>query len=234
MKTNSSKLIHLGINFLTLPRPVLSQQSMLAFQQAILNNGLEFSRIEYQDDRITIIREAPSPLKISVIASNQPIGQIIVIAPKPKTPLSLFIKEACAGISAFEDVWGSPNRQVLGGDSTFRELNETTSQHAFQELWENRLGQQAKTLAVFGRPVRGGGLRFVLDPHPDDLETSQMEVKVESYLGDSTKIYVEIQSRWHYANPQITFDVEEKLTEVETFLADKVHRFIEGDIDNGK
>ncbi len=205
---------------------------MLAFQQAILNHGLEFSRLEKKADRMTLIRERPSPLKISVIATNQPIGQIIVIAPEPKTPLSLFAKETQAGISAFEDVWGSPNRQVLGGDSTFRELNETTSQHAFQELWENRLGQQAKSLAVFGRPVRGGGLRFVLDPQPDGSETSQMEVKIESYLGDSTKIYVEIQSRWHYAKPQSTFDVEEKLKEIETFLVEKVHRFITGDIDN--
>lgn len=234
MKTHSKKFIHLGINFIISPQPVLSKRRMLAFQQAILNNGLEYSGLKQKGDRIILIRETPSPLNISVISSNQAIGQIIVTAPKPKSPLSLFIKEARAGISAFKDVWGTSNLQVIGGDATFRELNETASQHAFQELWESRLGQQAKSLAVFGRPLRGGGLRFVLDPQPNDIEASQVEVRIESFLGDSTKIYVEVQSRWRYPQTRSSFDVEEKLNEVNTFLEEKVHRFITGENNNNE
>ena len=191
MKIDHQKFIHLGINFLTSPRPILSQQKMLEFQQAIINNGLEFSRVEQNPGVLNIIRDSISPLTIRVVSPNQPLGQIIVISQFPKKPLNLFIDEACAAINAFNDVWGSDKRQILGGDTTLRELIETSSQHAFQELWEKRLEQSSKVLATFERPVRGGGLRFVLDPKPDDLQSSQMEVKIESYLKDSTKIFVE-------------------------------------------
>ena len=229
MKIDHQKFIHLGINFLTAPRPILTQQKMLEFQQAIINNGLEFSRVEQNPEVINIIRDSISPLTIRVISTNQPLGQIIVIAEFPKSPLNLFVEEACSAIDAFNDVWGSDKRQVLGGDTTLRELIETTSQHAFQELLEERLEQNAKALAIFERPIRGGGLRFVLDPKPDDLHSSQLEVKIESYLQDSTKIYVEVQSRWQSFEPQSDFDVKNRLDEVQTFLGEKVHKFLSGD-----
>jgi hypothetical protein len=95
-------------------------------------------------------------------------------------------------------------------------------------LWEERLEQSAKALAIFDRPVRGGGLRFVLDPKPEDLHSSQLEVKIESYLKDSTKIYVEVQSRWQSSKPQSEFDVKNRLDEVQNFLGDKVHNFLSG------
>jgi hypothetical protein len=229
MKIDHQKFIHLGIDFVTSPRPILTQQTMLEFQQAILNNGLEFSHVEQNPEFLNIIRDKISPLTIRVISPNQPLGQIIVISQFPKQPLNLFVKEACAVIDAFNDVWGSDKRQVLGGDTTLRELIETTSPHAFQELWEERLEQSAKALAVFDRPVRGGGLRFVLDPKPGDLQSSQMEVKIESYLKDSTKIYVEVQSKWQLSKPQSEFDVEDRLIEVQKFLGEKVHSFLSGD-----
>lgn len=229
MKIDHQKFIHLGINFVTSPRPILTQQKMLEFQQAIINNGLEFSRFEQNPEVVNIIRDSISPLTIRVISPNQPYGQIIVISQFPRIPLNLFVDEACAAIDAFNDVWGSEKRQVLGGDTTLRELIETTSQHAFQELWEKRLEQSAKTLAIFERPVRGGGLRFVLDPIPDDFQSSQLEVKIESYLKDTTKIYVEVQSRWQSSRPQLDFDVKNRLYEVQTFLGEKVHNFLSGD-----
>lgn len=229
MKIDHQKFIHLGINFVISPRPILSQQSMLAFQQAIFNNGLEFSRFEQNPEEVTIVRDKISPLSIRVISPNQPLGQIIVISQFPKQPINTFIDEACAAINAFNEVWGKGKRQVLGGDTTLRELIETTSQHAFQELWEERLEQNAKALAVFNRPVRGGGLRFVLDPKPEDLQSSQMEVRIESYLKDSTKIYVEVQSRWQSSNPQSEFNVTKRLNEVQMFLGKKVHNFLSGD-----
>lgn len=232
MKIDHQKFIHLGINFVTSPRPILTQQKMLEFQQAIINNGLEFSRVEQNPEVINIFRDTISPLTIRVLSPNQPIGQIIVISQFPKHPLNLFIDEACAAIDAFNDVWGSDKRQVLGGDATLQELIETTSKHAFQELWEERLEQSAKALAIFERPVRGGGLRFVLDPKPEDLQSSQLEVKIESNLKDSTKIYVEVQSRWQLSKPQLEFDVKNRLDEVQTFLGDKVHNFLSGGNDD--
>ncbi len=229
MKIDHQKFIHLGINFVTSPRPILTQQKILEFQQAIINNGLEYSRVERNEEALDIVRDKVSPLTIRVISPNQPLGQIIVISQFPKIPLNLFIDEACAAIDAFNDVWGLDKRQILAGDTTLRELIETTSPHAFQELWEERLEQSSKALAVFDRPVRGGGLRFVLDPKPGDLLSSQLEVKIESYLKDATKIYVEIQSKWQSSKTQTEFDVKNRLDEVQTFLGEKVHNFLLGD-----
>jgi hypothetical protein len=229
MKIDHQKFIHLGINFVTSPRPILTQQKILEFQQAIINNGLEYSRVEQNEEALNIVREKVSPLTIRVISPNQPLGQIIVISQFPKQPLNLFIDEACAAIDAFNDVWGLDKRQVLAGDTTLRELIETTSPHAFQELWEERLEQSSKALALFERPVRGGGLRFVLDPKPGDLQSSQMEVKIESYLKDTTKIFVEIHSKWQSSKPQTEFDVKNRLDEVQAFLGEKVHNFLLGD-----
>jgi len=229
MKEHSRKLIHIGINHLLSPRPSISQERIIAFQQAIINNGLEFSQLNRQDDRIILIRENPSPLHITIISSNQPVGQLIVVAPHPKTPLDLFVKEAEAVCVAFDNVWSSHNRQIIGGDTTIRELHETTSQHAFQELWEKRLGQQPNSLAVFERPIRGGGLRFVLDPVQSDADPSQIEVKVESYLNDTNKIFVEIQTRWQNSQPSSSFDINGRIQEANSFLTNKVHKFILGE-----
>jgi hypothetical protein len=66
------------------------------------------------------------------------------VAPNPKGTLELFIQEAEAAIDAYKEVWEASNRQIVKADATIRQLCETTSPHAFQELWESRLGQSPK------------------------------------------------------------------------------------------
>jgi len=159
----------------------------------------------------------------------QPLGQIMVIAPQPKGGLELFIKEAEAAIQAFEDVWPAEKRQIIKADATIRDLYETSSQHAFQELWENRLGQTSKALEAFGRPIRGGGLRFVLDPIPGELPV-QIEVKVESFLMDTTKIFVETQYNWPVSTgPGTPFDVRERLSQMNSYIENQINAFLTGE-----
>jgi hypothetical protein len=143
--------------------------------------------------------------------------------------MDLFIKEAEAAIEAYESVWPSPNRQIVHADATIRQLYETTSQHAFQELWENRLGQSAQTLSVFGRPIRGGGLRFVMDPVAEDLPV-QIEVKIESFLRDTTKIFVETQFTWPIPSaPQSPFNLRERIEKMDSYIETHVQSFISGE-----
>lgn len=179
MKTQSRKIIHAGINFLTIPVPVISSQTLLAFQQAVLTNGLEFTRVEAPKNMISLLRDAPYPLQIAVSALEPQMGQFLVVTPQPRG-IELFIQEAEAATQAFESVWPAANRQIIHTDATIRELYETTSPHAFQELWENRLGQPPQSLAAFGRPIRGGGLRFVMDPIQEPLPV-QIEVKISPF-----------------------------------------------------
>lgn len=191
MKPESRHPIHMGINFVMFPPPVINLQSYLQFQESLVSCSVEFTnavrRELQQEHRIEAIRDIPTPLQVVVVASTlQPIGQLIVMAaPEPSRPLEYFIQEAEQVVEAFEATWPIPNRQVIKRDVTLRDLYETTSEHAFQELWEEQLGQTSDSLAVLDRQVLGGGLRFVMPPQPG--KPAQVEVKIESYLKDTGK-----------------------------------------------
>jgi hypothetical protein len=107
-------------------------------------------------------------------------------------------------------------------------LYETSAEHAFQELWEMRLRQPPDSLAVLGRPVLGGGLRFVMPPQPDDPEPVQIEVKIESFLRDTKKIFVETQFAWPSPmSPGAPFPVN-RLEQVNKYIEESVISFITG------
>ena len=211
---------------MVVPPPVISATTRLAFQKAIMDNGLEFSKLENQKNNITLIRDNPAPLQITVGSQEMQIGQFLVIA--PSGPLQQFIDESEAAIKALEAVWPVPSRQIIKVDATIRQLYETTSPHAFQELWETRLGQSSQSLAAFGRPVRGGGLRFVMDPIKEELPV-QIEVKIESFLNDTTKIFVEIQFNWPLpAPPGTPFDARSRLNRLNEYVEKEVSAFLTG------
>lgn len=220
----------LGINFITIPAPLVTHQSYLAFQQAIHANGLDYVRAENPENRILVKRDTPSPLHITVNLLDQQVGQFLVVAPNPKTSLNLFIQELEASLKAFKSVWPSDNRQIIKSDATIRALYETTSEHAFQELWEKRLNQPTQALALFERPIRGGGLRFVLEPSPNEDEPVQIEVKIESYLKDTTKIFVETQFIWIKPTaPGTPINPEKRLLLLNDYIENQVHKFLKGE-----
>ncbi len=232
MKTQSRVIIHAGVNFLSIPIPPIGPQTLLAFQQAVLAQGLEFSRVEAPKNTISLLRDTPYPLQITVSAIEPQVGQLLVVAPQPKGSLvlDLFIKEAEAAVQAYETVWPAQNRQIVRADAAIRELYETTSEHAFQELWEKRLGQPPQALSAFGRPIRGGGLRFVMDPVPNDAPPVQIEVKIESFLQDTTKIFVETQFTWPIPSaPQSPFNVRERIQSMNSYIEEHILSFISGE-----
>lgn len=232
MKPHSGRLIHVGINFLTIPTSSISNQTSIQFQQAIIAQGLEFQRLERAESQLVVLRETPSPLQIRVgppDPGNPQFGQVLIIAENPNTPFDLFLKETEAALEAFNDVWGAPNRQIIHCDGNIRMLYETTSQHAFQELWEKRLGQPAQALGAFGRPIRGGGLRFVMDPLPDEADPTQIEVKIESFLMDTSKIFVETVFTWRaLSTPGVPFNARGRLEQMNHYVDKEVSSFISG------
>ena len=192
-------------------------------------HGLEYNRVEVPKNTISLLRDIPYPLQITVSTNESQVGQLLILTPQPKGSLDLFIKEAEAAVQAYESVWTVQNRQIVHVDATIRQLYETTSQHAFQELWESRLGQTSQALSVFGRPVRGGGLRFVMDPVAEDLP-AQIEVKIESFLLDTTKIFVETQFTWPVpSTPQSPFNVRERIEKMNSYIEANVQPFISGE-----
>lgn len=234
MKTQSRVIVHAGINFISVPVPLVVPQTLLAFQQAVLTHGLEYNRVDAPKNSISLFRDVPYPLQITVASNESQVGQLLIVTPQPKGSLDLFIKEAEAAVQAYESVWTVANRQIVHVDATIRQLYETTSQHAFQELWESRLGQSSQALSIFGRPIRGGGLRFVMDPIPEDLP-AQIEVKIESFLRDTTKIFVETQFTWpSVATSQSTFNVRERIEKMNSYIEANVQPFISGEKNGAK
>lgn len=197
MKVESARLIHAGLNFvLGGGQPLQPVNHMRRFQDALREVGLDYQSVDAPDEqRLIVMRRQPSPLQIEVATIGPNIGQLLIVAANPVTTFDLFAQEADAAISAFRLVWNSQDRVLVQVAAVIRELYETTSEHAFQELWEQRLGQPGQALAAFERPIRGGGLRFVLDPQPPD-ESATVEVRIESYLADTRKIFVETQFVW--------------------------------------
>lgn len=99
----------------------------------------------------------------------------------------------------------------------------------FQELAGTWLVKPAQALAVLAKRIRGGGLRFVLNPIEEELPV-QIEIKVESFLRDTTKIFVETQFSWPMPTPQgSSFDVSCRIERLNRFIEDHVLPFITGE-----
>lgn len=240
MKKYSEQLFHLGISFLSLPGIVINNQTSLKFQQELNAHGLDFTKVDKDLDHqgatnaLSVVREAPSPLHILVSMQQAPAAQLLVVAPNPKTTKDLYIDEVEAAIQAYEATWPAQTRLFVHSDGAIRELLEASGDvdHAFQELWERRLKQPNESLKIFGKPIRGGGLRFVLDPVPTDTDPVQIEIKIESYLQDTKKIFVETLFNWLAQTN--TVDPRERINSMDTYLKDRVHKFILGEIEDAK
>jgi hypothetical protein len=231
MILESRQIIHMGINYHILPIPPIDQPNNIRFQQHLLRSGIVATSSTVQGNRISISRK-PQPLEIALIGqgTQPPVGQILILAPNPNRPLSLFISEVEAILKAFNEAWPAPNRQILLCDVALRWLYQSTSDHAFQEIWEKRLHQSRELLHKLGRPVHGGGLRFVMPPQQDDPESAQIELKIESFLQDTKKIFIEIQSIWRQPKPLGSdFTPADRLNRANEYVEKQVHAFMEGE-----
>lgn len=228
MLPNSKSTLHLGLNFVIAPMPELTGDKRRDFEGTLAEAGLEFeNRTSQPGEKIQFGRQAP-PLNVQVgrVQPNAPVGQLLIVAPHPARPIELFEEEATLICDAFSQVWDAPF-QILSRDCTIRHLYDADAEHAFQYLWEQRLGQPADALSVLGRNVLGGGLRFVMPPTDEDQ--INVEIKVESYLKNTKKIYVDVAFSWVKQLPQgNAFDPQEMLDMVESFATDQVVNLITG------
>jgi hypothetical protein len=232
MKPESRRIIHMGINYVIVPVPEINKEAGLKFQQSLISEGIEFTDFTLEEKQIFIQRKPPFPLQARVsrqISPPQPFGQVLVIAPNPNRSLETFAWEAQAVLSAFGQTWPSTHRQILSCDVALRCLYQSTSAHAFKELWEERLHQPKELLDKLDRKVLGGGLRFVMPTQESDPEPTQVEVKIESFLKDTGQIFVETQFFWPEPKPPGSpFQPDERLKQVNEYILNQVHAFLEG------
>jgi hypothetical protein len=228
MKPDSRQIVHLGIHWIFASPPVINSQTFLMFQQALISHSIEITNTSCKDNQITIVRDQPIQLRIMVIQPpKQPTGELLIFSQSTSLHFESFVQDTEFVVTSFDECWQLNRRQILSQDVTIRELHETEAQHAFQEIWETRLKQPGDSLAPLGGKVLGGGLRFVIPPQ--DNMPAQKEIKIESFLQNAHKIFIETQFIWHQPTaPGTPFTPREKLTEVDNYARNEVYRFISG------
>jgi hypothetical protein len=226
MIESSRKALHFGINFLLAPQVALDPRRFLRFQEALINQQIQFQQSIRNDDSFKFIAPNSEPLEFQVMTAGPQVTQLLIVAPLPNRPLDVFSEQADLIFKAFQSVWNEP-RQVIAKDVCIRHLYQSEGAHAFEFLWTQRLKQSTSDLGELGGPVLGGGLRFVMPPTPE--RQTQIEVKIESFLSDSRMLFVETQWAWLNQPPVAVGQGQqpsELLDEVESFAEGQVVRFI--------
>ncbi len=207
MRPDTKQAIHYGVDFIFAPPPNLNTGVALAFQQRLAEPeiGVTFDQMQVQKAPTgqpmgyVFVRQSPA-LQVTIAQPGPPVGQLLIVASNPSKLEQDFITDAEAVVRAFRETWPGP-LQVLRRDCTIRNLYAVNAPHAFQYLWAQRLHQSEDAIQEFGRPILGGGLRFVMPPRPDVPNDPTLEVKIESLLRDPRQLFVETQAVWEAPLP---------------------------------
>ncbi len=229
MILDTRQTIYKGVAFVFTSFVGIEKRANLKFQNALLERGLDFTATQDSENRLIVIRDKPTVLEIRIELPGPGLGQLAIIGAHGTHHGDLFEREAEAVVQAFNDTWYEASRQILNAEVTLRDLFESSYEHAFQELWMHRLHQPEEALSALGRPVLGGGIRFVMPPLDNEQPPCNIDVKIESYLRDTKKIFVEAQFGWPAPTESGTpMDAPEKLTIADKYVDENVIPFILG------
>lgn len=228
MKLESRHRIHVGINFVFTPAVILDKPNTLRFQEYLDDAGIELTAAQYTDQSFMALRQPKIPIQITVANVAPQAAQLLIVAPEPGRPVDSFASEVEDVIKVFQTVWPAKQRQLLGCDTTIRDLYDTSSEHAFKELWEGRLHQVPDSLKTLGPGLVGGGLRFVLAAIAAEAMSPVTEIKIESFLQDSSKLFLEATYQWPSANvPGAPFEATRRIEALDTYINQQVVGFIQ-------
>lgn len=221
-------LIHVGINFILIPQPPLSKRISLAFQGSLIDQGVDIAGTQYTSDGIIIACYEPVALEARISSTAPNVGQLLILGGQNPGSVDLFSQRVEAILQAYYETFPTDTRRLIASDVTLRFLYETGADHAFRQLWENRLHQSVNSLATLGGPVLGGGLRFVVPLVDKSDEPCIVEVKIESLLSDADKLYVEAIFKWELNSvPNATLDATRRLRLVDEYVDQKVGAFMD-------
>ena len=225
LDAKTRQTIFAGVNYVFAPAPVLDNEMFLQFQSALSRHGLAFEQASRAETEWSLARAKP-PVRIQARLPGPPIGQVMVTSEWMEQSLEAFTDEASIVYDAVFEVWPSA-KQVLSRDATIRQLYDAGGLPAFKYIWERRLGQQEEQLKFLGRAVSGGGFRLVMPPEPTASDPVQGEIKIESFLRDPRKLFVEVTLAWPKPVPPTErFDPKQVLGEVESFANGDVREFL--------
>lgn len=215
------------MNFIVAPPVAVGTSQQLAFQQLLADpvRGIIFDATQRQGDAVFFARQSPR-LEVRIGPTGPQVSQLLITAPNPERLVEDFEAECDDVIEAYRETWGAP-AQLLRRDCTVRHLYAVKEEHSFQFLWEKRLHQKADSLGLFGRPIIGGGIRLVLPPENENAPL--LEVKIESYLSDSSQLFVETSAVWERPTPGDELDARSLLEATESFMNNEVATFIKAE-----
>lgn len=200
------------------------------FEKSLLENGLEFAQTNQYERGCVLNRALPSPLQIKLESPGPQVMTVQCLAQNPQYDLGLFCRDCQAVVAGFMKTWPSEHYQALTCTAKLHHLYSSQT-HAFQYLWEKRLGQRPQDFAILGnRPVAGGGLRLLMPPHASaGEEPVSIELRIESFLRETNKLFVETVFTW--PRPRIFAKQEDfapqfLMESVEQFAANEVWNFI--------
>jgi hypothetical protein len=201
MRADTKQHFQFSVSFVFSPSPNMTTNLTLAFQQRLAapEVGIVFDQVQRMPGGPAVAQvfaRLNPALQVTVAQPGPaPVGQLTIVAPQPNQLTDDFMNDAEAVVEAFRETWPGPI-QTLRRDCTVQNLYAVTAEHAFQYLWERRLHQPEAAVQEFGRPILGGGLRFVMPARPDVEDEPLIEVKIESLLRDPRMLYVETQAVW--------------------------------------
>lgn len=221
-------LIHAGINFIFLPQAPVGSRKGIEFQAALLEQGIDIAKTQTGQDTLVLATVEPTEVVIQVTELDANIGQLLIVGSGRPGSVDLFGQQVEAIMKAYEIAFPTQKRQLISSDVTLRFLYETHTDHAFRELWERRLGQSRESLSTLGGPILGGGLRFVVPHQIETAEPCLVEVKIESFLGDTSKLYVETIFKWDLkGTPDTAVNAGQRLASVDRFVEENVGAFMD-------
>jgi hypothetical protein len=222
---------HFSISFVLAGNWIPDPIRQIDFQKALLENGLEFSQSAAYKNGFQFRREPPSsPLQVALESPAPQIHNLKIMALNPNCDLDYFCREAEAITAAYQQTWPAEQFQILNTSARIDHLYSAQI-HAFQYLWENRLGQSPEDFkALGGRPVSGGGLRLMMPPHSvGGQDPVTIEIRIESFLREPRKLLVETGFTWpkpRTVGKEDRFESRPFMEMVEHYAAGEVWNFI--------
>lgn len=235
MIEESRQTLQLSVGFLVAPALELSDERFAALRSRLDEEGIRFEQAEQQDNAVFLLRQQPSTLHVQVTNGSlpgpeaPPVTQFVVVTAVSQEAAASspteFADVAHEITDIARDVWPEMEH-VLGWSTALRAIFASSTEHSFQYLWEQRLGQPADSLALFARPIVGGGMRVLLAPGAGPDEQFQVEIKVESLLEDPRQLYLELDLGSTAPGPMSLMNPTTLVNVTEDLLQDRVIPFL--------
>lgn len=226
----SKTTVHLSVQYVLAGAWAPERARTVQFEKALLDNGLDFAQTQSRDNVFSLMRSKPSHLQVKLESPGPQVVSLLVLANNPQYEREMFGRDAEAVVQGFSQTWPAEHYQVLTVNCKIHHLYSAQT-HAFQYLWEDRLAQSPEDFRLLGgRPVAGGGLRLVMPPHAaQGGEPTSIEVRVESFLREPKKVFVETAFTWpkpRIIGPEQGFDPSRYIEQTEQFAAEEVWNFL--------